>query len=99
MLAEAVFRAVENGVDLVRVTNSGLSARINTYGIVSGETPLLESATRVWKIKSVEESRASDVTFYTRRGDVFAIACAVLSLLLLGASIVPERSEEKDERD
>ena len=40
MLAEAVFRAVENGVDLVRVTNSGLSARISSYGIVTGETPL-----------------------------------------------------------
>jgi apolipoprotein N-acyltransferase len=99
MLAEAVFRAVENGVDLVRVTNSGLSARINSYGIVSGETPLLESATRVWKVKSVEESLASDATFYTRHGDVFAIICAVLSLLLLGASGVPERREEKDERD
>jgi len=93
MLAEAVFRAVENGVDLVRVTNSGLSARISPYGLVSGETPLLESATRVWKIKSVEEAHSGEVTFYTRRGDVFALACAVLSLFLLGASAVPERNK------
>jgi apolipoprotein N-acyltransferase len=91
MLAEAVFRAVENGVDLVRVTNSGLSARVSSYGIVTGETPLLETATRVWKIKSGEEARASEVTFYTRRGDVFVIACAVVSLLLLGGSLLPER--------
>ncbi len=89
MLAEAVFRAVENGVELVRVTNSGLSARISSYGIVSGETPLLESATRVWKVKSIDEAREGAMTFYTRRGDVFAIACAIVSLLLLGASLVP----------
>ncbi|MEK6300008.1 MAG: apolipoprotein N-acyltransferase [Acidobacteriota bacterium] len=89
MLAEAVFRAVENGVDLVRVTNSGLSARVSSYGIVTGETPLLESGTRVWKIKSEEEARTGEVTFYTRRGDVFVIACAFASLLLLGASLVP----------
>lgn len=88
MLAEAVFRAVENGVDLVRVTNSGLSARISSYGIVSGETPLLESATRVWKVKSIDEAREGAMTFYTRRGDVFAIACAIVSLLLLAASLV-----------
>ena len=89
MLAEAVFRAVENGVDLVRATNSGLSARINSYGIVSGETPLLESTTRVWKIKSVEEARGSEMTFYTRRGDVFAIGCAIASLLLSVSSLLP----------
>jgi apolipoprotein N-acyltransferase len=87
MLAEAVFRAVENGVDLVRVTNSGLSARISSYGIVSGETPLLETATRVWKVKSVEGARSGEMTFYTRRGDLFPIACVIVSLLLLAASL------------
>ena len=91
MLAEGVFRAVENGVDLVRVTNSGLSARISSYGIVSGETPQLETATRVWKIKSVEEARSADTTFYTRRGDVFVIACAILSLVLFIASFIRRR--------
>lgn len=87
MLAEAVFRAVENGVDLVRVTNSGLSARVSSFGIVSSETPMLESTTRVWKIKSVEEVRVDDLTFYTRRGDVFAIACAFTSAVLFVASL------------
>ncbi len=96
MLAEAVFRAVENGIDLVRVTNSGLSARVSSYGIVSGETGLLESATRVWKIKSLEEARSSEMTFYSRRGDVFVIVCAVVSLLLFSASLVPVRSEKKN---
>ena len=94
MLAEAVFRAVENNLDLVRVTNSGLSARISSYGIVSGETGLLETATRVWKIKSVEEARSSEMTFYTRRGDVFVIACAVVSLALFVASLVPKRTAD-----
>jgi apolipoprotein N-acyltransferase len=92
MLAEAVFRAVENGVDLVRVTNSGLSARISAYGIVSGETPLLESTARVWKIKSVEEARSGEMTFYTRRGEVFAVGSAIATLFLFVASLVQARS-------
>ncbi|MFY9611755.1 MAG: apolipoprotein N-acyltransferase [Blastocatellia bacterium] len=103
MLAEAVFRAVENGVDLVRVTNSGLSARISSYGIVSGETPLLESATRVWKIKSVEEARSGEMTFYTRRGDLFAIGSALATVLLFVASLVQavrghDRGTDREDR-
>jgi apolipoprotein N-acyltransferase len=89
MLAAAVFRAVENGVDLVRATNSGLSARISSYGIVTGETAMLETATRVWKIKSAKEASTGAPGFYVRHGDVFAIACAIASLLLIGVSLLP----------
>src|SRR4030095_10475225 len=37
-LANAIFRAVENGRGVLRVTNSGLSASITTYGHVYGLT-------------------------------------------------------------
>jgi apolipoprotein N-acyltransferase len=81
MLATAIFRAVENNSDLIRATNSGLSARIDPYGIVRGETPMFETATRTWKVKTEDEARASGLTFYTRHGDVFAVSCAALTLL------------------
>ncbi|HSB10325.1 MAG TPA: apolipoprotein N-acyltransferase [Blastocatellia bacterium] len=86
LLATAIFRAVENDVDVIRATNSGLSARVDTYGIAHGETPLFETAMRTWKIKTNDEARANGVTFYTRHGDVFAVACVVLSLVLLLAA-------------
>ncbi|HKY03406.1 MAG TPA: apolipoprotein N-acyltransferase, partial [Blastocatellia bacterium] len=70
MLQHAILRAVENNVDLVRVTNSGLSARVNSYGIVEDETPGFETDARVWRIKTVDEAKNVPLTFYTRRGDV-----------------------------
>ena len=88
MLTTAVFRAVENNIDVVRAANSGVAARIDRYGIVHGETPMFETAARIWKIKNVNEAAGDGLTFYTRHGDVFVIACAVFSSLLLAASIV-----------
>jgi apolipoprotein N-acyltransferase len=94
MLTTAIFRAVENNVEVIRAANSGVAARIDRYGIVHGETPMFDTATRTWKIKTENEARGDDLTFYTRHGDVFVIACAVASLLLLAASLVPARSEK-----
>ena len=88
MLTTAVFRAVENNIDVIRAANSGVAARIDRYGIIQGETPMFDTATRTWKIKTVNEARADGLTFYTRHGDVFVIACAALSSLLLAAAVV-----------
>ena len=95
MLATAIFRAVENNTDVIRATNSGLSARIDRYGIVSGETPTFETATRTWKIKTEDEVRGDSLTFYTRHGDIFVIACTVVSLLLLVAAATRSAWEKK----
>jgi apolipoprotein N-acyltransferase len=95
MLAHAAFRAVENNVDLIRATNSGLSARIDRYGIAHGETPMFETAARTWRIKTADEARQDRLTFYTRYGDVFAITCAALSLLLAVAPFVRKKESEE----
>jgi apolipoprotein N-acyltransferase len=97
MLATAIFRAVENNVDVIRATNSGLSARIDRYGIVSGETPMFETATRTWKIKTEDEARGYGLTFYTRHGDVFVIACVVSSVLLMLAAATRSMWERKEQ--
>jgi len=88
MLTSAIFRAVENNVEVIRAANCGGSARIDRYGIVHGETPMFETATRTWKIKTENEARGDSSTLYTRHGDVFVIACTVLSSLVLVAAIV-----------
>jgi apolipoprotein N-acyltransferase len=99
MLATAIFRAVENNIDVIRATNSGLSARIDRYGLVSGETPTFETATRTWRIKTEGEARADSLTFYTRNGDVFVIACTVMSVLLLAAAAATRSVREKKNQE
>ena len=95
MLTSAIFRAVENNIDLIRSANSGVSARIDRYGMVQGETPMFETAVRTWRIKTVDEASADRMTFYSLNGDVFAVSCAVLSLVqLLGSVLVSLRNRE-----
>ena len=98
MLTTAIFRAVENNIEVIRGTNSGLSARIDRYGIVRGETPMFETATRTWKIRTEDEASGDGLTFYTRHGDVFVVACVVVSSLLVIAAAIAEWSKRKNTR-
>jgi apolipoprotein N-acyltransferase len=97
MLAAAIFRAVENNIELIRVTNSGYAARVDTYGIAHGETPMFETATRTWKIKTAEQAANDAATVYTQYGDAFAATCSVLTVLLLIAatSLQVRRKKER----
>jgi apolipoprotein N-acyltransferase len=77
-LGNAIFRAVENGRPLLRVTNSGITAFISANGEVRDQTRGFEPAVRTW---TVNVSSNTD-TFYTRHGDVFAGFCASFSLVV-----------------
>jgi apolipoprotein N-acyltransferase len=87
-LANAVFRAVENGRPLLRVTNTGISAFITPAGKVLDATEGFQPAVRTWSITR----SASAATFYTVHGDWFAAACASLSLLALALSFKRTRA-------
>jgi apolipoprotein N-acyltransferase len=78
-----VFRAVENRVPLVRATNTGISAIIDSRGRMHGTTPLFEEA-----VLAGEVIPGSERTFYTRHGDLFAGLCLVLTVILAAAGIV-----------
>ena len=67
-LANAIFRAVENGRPLLRVTNSGISAYISASGEVKDATGSFQTAVRTWKVSAGDRRR----TFYTHYGDLFA---------------------------
>lgn len=86
-LANAIFRAVENDRDLVRVTNTGITAFISSTGQTSGGTPGFQEATRTWTISK----NNIGTTFYTRHGDVFVCACALISLGFVSASFMKRR--------
>lgn len=82
-LANSVFRAVETDRPVLRVTNTGISARITARGEVRDTTRAFESDVRTWTI-----SRATTApTFYARYGDLFVIACAILSLFAFATTL------------
>jgi apolipoprotein N-acyltransferase len=82
-LMHAMMRAIENDRDLLRVTNSGISALATADGREVDPLPMFTSGTQVW------QARARGVrTFYTQRGDYFAIGCAILAAAILAASLI-----------
>ena len=83
-LSNAVFRAVENGRPVLRVTNSGISAYITSNGEVRDATQGFQTATRIWSVARNENSG----TFYSRRGDLFVGSTAALSVLLFAGSFM-----------
>jgi apolipoprotein N-acyltransferase len=78
-LANAVFRAVENGRPLLRVTNTGISAWISPAGEVQDATAGFKPEVRTWTIARTQHAP----TFYTKHGDWFAVGCAIFTMLVL----------------
>ncbi|MDX6574456.1 MAG: apolipoprotein N-acyltransferase [Blastocatellia bacterium] len=80
-LSNAVLRAVENARPLIRVTNNGITAYVESSGRVSDATGVFAPTVRTWQVTARKDS-----TFYTQHGDLFAYACALISLGLASAS-------------
>src|SRR5262249_33044085 len=75
--ALAAFRAVENRVYLVRVTNTGLTSIIDALGRERGALPMFQEETLVHTIQPLRTA-----SLYTRFGDWFAQLCSAVALLL-----------------
>jgi apolipoprotein N-acyltransferase len=90
-LANAIFRAVENGRPVVRVTNTGISALITEEGKVQERTGAFETDVRVWSLTPAATTR----TAYTRYGDLFVQICAVITLLLFIALLLNNIRRQK----
>jgi apolipoprotein N-acyltransferase len=82
-LANVIFRAVENGRPVMRVTNTGLSALIDTDGRVHDLTEQFKADVRVWTNYPNEVRK----TIYTRNGDLFVYFCGYFALLILAVTI------------
>ena len=84
-LANAVFRAVENGLPLVRCSNNGVTGWIDAHG---GEKEILRdnsgseyaTGTLTVEIPLRAASEKFATTFYQRHGDWFAWSCVLFSL-------------------
>ena len=88
-LANAIFRAVENGRPVLRVTNTGITAFITDSGRVEDATGAFTPAVRIWTIRSASNAP----TFYARHGDLFVYACAFVSLFVLVLSFKQRRGQ------
>jgi apolipoprotein N-acyltransferase len=72
----SVFRAVETRTWVIRAANTGISGVIAPDGRVAARTKLMEAT-----VLRGEAFPMDARTFYARRGDVFAAACAALAAL------------------
>jgi len=92
--ATAVFRAVENGVPLVRCTNNGLTCWIDAQGrlrkifSVAGNIYSAGFMTADIPLRSSGEQAR---TFYNQHGDWFGWACCAITLCLLAATLRSRR--------
>jgi apolipoprotein N-acyltransferase len=83
----AVFRAIENGMSVVRQTDAGLSIAVDAYGRVLAQTDFFTSAERTM-VAQVPTGHVA--TLYTALGRYFEWLCLVGFLLLI-ASVILER--------
>jgi apolipoprotein N-acyltransferase len=75
----ARMRAIENRRWLLRDTNNGITAAIDPYGRVRQSIPRHQT-----DALPAEYGFRDDITFYTAQGDVFAWACAILAIGIVG---------------
>jgi apolipoprotein N-acyltransferase len=81
----AAFRAVENGVPLLRPAASGISAAFDPWGRVLGATDYFVPGDRTLTVQ-VPMGRVP--TLYARTGDLFAWLCVAGLVLALGIATV-----------
>ncbi|MDB6018942.1 MAG: Apolipoprotein N-acyltransferase [Pedosphaera sp.] len=84
----AVFRAVENGVPLVRCSNNGLTCWIDSSGRIrqtfeSSEHGIYGPGVMIARIPLLLPGEKRVPTFYNRHGDLFGWSCVGISLLAL----------------
>jgi apolipoprotein N-acyltransferase len=80
-LANAIFRAVENRRPLVRATNNGVTCVVDEHGFIRARcAPFVQGTLTCELHRAVDHTQ----TFYTRRGNVFLGACALVSLAAIG---------------
>ncbi len=73
-----VFRAIENRTPFARAANTGISGFIDSRGRIIKKTPLFVEAALAERLNA-----RSEETFYTAYGDLFAIACVIITFALM----------------
>ena len=80
---DAVFRCIENRRPMVRCTNNGITASVDSFGRVDR---WLEPFSENFAKREMKIPMALPETFYTRQGEVFSVASLIVAAL--GAMLV-----------
>lgn len=72
----AVFRAVENRIEIARCANTGVSMFIDAFGRTTKSTGIFQKATRVHDMQL-----RSETTFFTKYGHLFTITVTLLNVI------------------
>lgn len=91
-LNQTRMRAIENDRWLLSATNTGVTASIDPWGQIAARIPRKQRDALV-----APYALTSVTTFYTRHGDWFAYACAIISLGALFARFTPFKKKLKAE--
>ncbi len=96
--ANAVFRAVENGLPLVRCANNGITCWIDAQGRLHdvyfpGSTDVYQAGYKVVQVPLLAGQERAE-TFYTRHGDWFGWACVGLAVVCVGLQWVRRRKPQ-----
>ncbi len=89
---DAVFRSIENRRPMVRCTNNGITASIDSFGRVDR---WLEPFTQGAATRRIMVSQSPPETFFTRHGAVFAVGCTGLVVLAGGVVAFSRRATRR----
>lgn len=89
-LNQTRMRAIENNRWLLSTTDTGVTAAIDPWGRIAAKVPRKERTALV-----APYALTSVTTFYTRNGDWFAFACAIISIGALLQRFLSSKFSEK----
>jgi apolipoprotein N-acyltransferase len=90
-LNQTRMRAIENDRWILSATDTGVTASIDPFGRIATRIPRKERTALV-----APYALTSVTTFYTRRGDWFAYACAIISIGALLARLFVKQRKKAD---
>jgi apolipoprotein N-acyltransferase len=100
--ATAVFRAVENGLPLVRCTNNGLTCWVDSAGRLHevnyrDSKDIYRAGFKVAKIPLLPDGQKREPTLYHRYGDWFGWGCVVLASLMFLNMLATEKLSRRSQ--
>ncbi|MEO6035188.1 MAG: apolipoprotein N-acyltransferase [Verrucomicrobiota bacterium] len=95
---DALFRAIENGLPLVRCTNNGLTCWVDSRGRLHevyfpGTKDIYGAGFKIARVPLLPIGGKRVPTFYHRHGDWFGWSCVLLTLVMLLKLGVEQRSK------
>ena len=89
-LAQSVFRCIENGRDMIRAANTGISAFLSYNGEINGATGSMVEATTIGKVNLKNHQ-----TIFTRFGDLGLLLLAIFVITIYASTNTLRRISSK----